>query len=438
MPALDGGDIDAAAAAARANVETFLPYVERGVPIVALGPTCGYTIKQEWPALVGTDAAARVAAATLDAGEFLAKERAAGRLRRDFTRPQGKLGYHVPCHLRAQNVGAPFTAILQMIPETTVEPIERCSAFDGTWGMKREYYELSRKYGKKLSRALEDAEAARLVSDCPLAGLNVTEDLGITPAHPMEVLRDAYGLAPALPAAENVWPAVRKPLAGGVRRRVVQRLRLRTGGGFPRLPPFASLRRRAGGHLDGDLARDRLRQRHRDLEHAVRVLRRDLLGVGTVRHPDAALEASIAHFAVVGVLVLRLPLAADGQNVAFERDVDFLGIDAGQVGAQDEIVVLRERFHTWRPLRGRGRLLVSEGPVEERIDLSMEALEASEHRRREAPASDESVHVRFLLQSFSGSFRRAELEVSTLSSLARLRAARTPRQVLDSHGRCAP
>src|SRR6185436_12683727 len=134
MPALDGGDLDAAAAAARENVETFRPFVERGVPIVALGPTCGYTIKQEWPALVGTDAAARVAAATLDAGEFLAKERAAGRLRRDFTRPQGKLGYHVPCHLRAQNVGEPFTALLQMIPETTVEAIERCSAFDGTWG----------------------------------------------------------------------------------------------------------------------------------------------------------------------------------------------------------------------------------------------------------------------------------------------------------------
>jgi len=206
MPALDGGDLDGAAATARANVETLAPFVERGIPIVALGPTCGYTIKQEWPALVGTDMAKRVAAATLDAGEFLAKEHAAGRLRTDFVRPQGKLGYHVPCHLRAQNIGAPFTALMTLVPQTKVEPIERCSAFDGTWGMKREYYALSRKYGKKLSRALEDAEATRLVSDCPLAGLNVTEDLGITPAHPLEVLRDAYGLEPALPPAENVWP----------------------------------------------------------------------------------------------------------------------------------------------------------------------------------------------------------------------------------------
>jgi Fe-S oxidoreductase len=206
MPALDGGDVDAAVASARANVETLLPFVERGVPIVVLGPTCGTTIKQEWPVLLDDAAARRIAGATLDVGEFLAREHGAGRLRRDFVRAQGKLGYHVPCHLRAQNIGAPFTALLGLIPNTQVEPVERCSAFDGTWGMKREYYELSRKYAKKLTRALEDAAPARLVSDCPLAGLNVTEELGITPAHPVEVLRDAYGLDPLMHAAENVWP----------------------------------------------------------------------------------------------------------------------------------------------------------------------------------------------------------------------------------------
>jgi Fe-S oxidoreductase len=206
MPALDGGDVDTAMASARANVETLAPLVERGVPIVVLGPTCSYTIKQEWPSLLGTDVAKRVAAGVLDAGEFIGRELAVGRLDTRFTVAQGKLGYHVPCHLRAQNIGAPFTAVLSAIPGTTVEPIERCSAFDGTWGMKREYYAMSRQYARKLSRALEDAEAARLVSDCPLAGLNVTEDLGVTPVHPLEVLRDAYGLPPALPPAENVWP----------------------------------------------------------------------------------------------------------------------------------------------------------------------------------------------------------------------------------------
>jgi glycerol-3-phosphate dehydrogenase subunit C len=109
MPALDGGDIESAVETASANVATLLPYVERGVPIVVLQPTCAYTMKQEWPMLLGTEDAKRVAAATLDVGEFLAREHAAGRLKREFAKPQGKLGYHIPCHLRAQNIGAPFT-----------------------------------------------------------------------------------------------------------------------------------------------------------------------------------------------------------------------------------------------------------------------------------------------------------------------------------------
>jgi glycerol-3-phosphate dehydrogenase subunit C len=199
MPALDGGDVDAAATGARANVESLGPLVKAGVPIVALGPTCGYTIKQEWPGLCGTDEARAVAAHVQDIGEFLAKERAAGRLAQPLHVPQGKVAYHVPCHLRAQNIGTPFRALLEAIPGTTVETVERCSAFDGTWGMKKEYYALSRQYAEKLVDALDEANADRLVSDCPLAGLNVTEALSRVPLHPVEVLRDAYGLPPALP-----------------------------------------------------------------------------------------------------------------------------------------------------------------------------------------------------------------------------------------------
>jgi len=199
MPALDGGDVDGAAGMARANVESLMPLVREGVPIIALGPTCGYTIKQEWPGLVGSEEARAVAAHVQDVGEFLSKEKAAGRISKSLTVPQGKLAYHVPCHLRAQNIGTPFQALLAAIPGTEVETIERCSAFDGTWGMKKEYYALSRQYAGKLVRALEDASADRLVSDCPLAGLNVTEATSRVPVHPIEVLRDAYGLPPALP-----------------------------------------------------------------------------------------------------------------------------------------------------------------------------------------------------------------------------------------------
>jgi Fe-S oxidoreductase len=87
-------------------------------------------------------------------GEFLGKQKAAGKLDTNFTVAQGKVAYHVPCHLRAQNVGQPFRALLDSVPGTKVEPIEQCSAFDGTWGMKTEYYETSRKCAGKLCSAM--------------------------------------------------------------------------------------------------------------------------------------------------------------------------------------------------------------------------------------------------------------------------------------------
>jgi glycerol-3-phosphate dehydrogenase subunit C len=194
MPALDGGDIDAAVAMAHANAQALAPLASAGVPIVVLGPTCGYTIKKEWPGLVGSKEAQLVAEKVMDVGEYLGREHAAGRVDVRFTKPQGKLAYHIPCHLRAQNVGVPVRQLLAAIPGTQVETVERCSAFDGTWGMKKEYYSLSREYAKKLCNDLSEVKADRLVSDCPLAGINVTEELRRTPAHPVEVLRDAYGL----------------------------------------------------------------------------------------------------------------------------------------------------------------------------------------------------------------------------------------------------
>ena len=193
LPALDGGDLEAAIRKIEHNVKALLPLVRQRMPVVVLAPSCGLMMKSEWPQLVQTEECREVAAATMDIGEFLAKEKAAGRLDTQFTVPQGTVAYHVPCHLRAQNVGQPFRALLESVPGTTVEPIEQCSAFDGTWGMKTEYYETSRKCAGKLCGAIKRTSHDRLVSDCMLAGLNIVEEIGVAPSHPIEALRDAYG-----------------------------------------------------------------------------------------------------------------------------------------------------------------------------------------------------------------------------------------------------
>ena len=91
---------------------------------------------------------AKVKRHMFDPFEYLALRHKAGLMRTDFKRPLGKIAYHVACHLRVQNIGLKTRDVLQLVPETTVEPIERCSGHDGTYGVKREFRDTSMKIGK--------------------------------------------------------------------------------------------------------------------------------------------------------------------------------------------------------------------------------------------------------------------------------------------------
>ncbi|HEY8079419.1 MAG TPA: heterodisulfide reductase-related iron-sulfur binding cluster [Labilithrix sp.] len=199
MPNLDGGDIDAARAKARFNVEQLMPYVEKGRAIVACGPTCSYTMKKEWPELLGTDAARRVAASTFEIMELLEKLRREKTLVRDFKKGFGKVAYHAACHLRAQKIGTPGARILGLLPDTEVDVIAKCSAVDGTWGMKAQYYEMGRKYAQKLVRGIDDADAQLVVTDCPLSALRIQKENDVRPLHPVEAIAEAYGIEEGLP-----------------------------------------------------------------------------------------------------------------------------------------------------------------------------------------------------------------------------------------------
>ena len=193
MPHLDGGAVDEAKALIRDNVRSLAAAVREGREIVVPGPTCSYMLKREYPWLDGSDDAKLVAANTRDLFEYLAKLQAAGELDTNFARPVGAVTYHVPCHLRAQNIGHKSADVLRAIPGASVDVVEKCSAVDGTWGFKTEYYELSLKLAKPLFDAINTG-APTAATDCPLAALQIEHGTGRKPKHPIEVLAAAYGL----------------------------------------------------------------------------------------------------------------------------------------------------------------------------------------------------------------------------------------------------
>lgn len=195
MPFLDGGDIESALANARENVRTLIELVRNGYDVVIPGPTCSYMLKHEYPVLLKGEDVRRVAERSFDLCEYLMKLHSEGRLDTRFDRaaPQ-RIAYHLPCHLRAQNIGYKSRDLMHLIPGTRVQVIERCAGIDGTWGLKREYYPLSLKVADKLFRELEGEPFDLVVSDCPLAGLQIAQGTRRRPLHPIQVLARAYGL----------------------------------------------------------------------------------------------------------------------------------------------------------------------------------------------------------------------------------------------------
>jgi glycerol-3-phosphate dehydrogenase subunit C len=197
MPRLELGDLEGVARLKEYNIPELARAVAAGYDLVAPIPSCVLMFKQELPLMFPDDAEVRrVAARMYDPFEYLMLRHAAGLLRTDFKARLGKVSYHVPCHLRVQNLGLKTRDALQLVPGTTVEPIERCSGHDGTYGVKRRFRAASVRIGRPVMQRVQSAAADHYASDCPMAGHQIESGLagGRAPEHPLRLLRLAYGL----------------------------------------------------------------------------------------------------------------------------------------------------------------------------------------------------------------------------------------------------
>ena len=116
---------------------------------------------------------AKVKAAMFDPFEYLMLRHKANSLHTEFINSLGKVLHHAACHQRVQNIGPKTKEFFQLIPGTTVQSIERCSGHDGTYAVKVECHDISRKICRPIIRKLEDSGPDHYMSDCPLAGEHI-------------------------------------------------------------------------------------------------------------------------------------------------------------------------------------------------------------------------------------------------------------------------
>jgi Fe-S oxidoreductase len=192
MPAIEAGDFELAKKMAQANVESLAPHAAAGKKILAINPTCSYMLRKEYAELVPGEQSKMVAGATMDLCEYLWTLKQEGTFHRDFQSTPGSIAYHLPCHLKAQNIGYRSRDMMRLIPGASVKLVDHCSGHDGTWAMKKEFFPLSMLTGQKAFDGMKEARAETMASDCPLAAIQIDQGTGTRPLHPIQVLARAY------------------------------------------------------------------------------------------------------------------------------------------------------------------------------------------------------------------------------------------------------
>jgi Fe-S oxidoreductase len=139
------GMVEAARAEAQRVVDALAPFVERGVAVVGLEPSCILGLRDELKLLLPGAASSALARAALTFEEFLVREVEAKRWTPRFRRlPYARALVHGHCHQKAFGAMPAVVAALKLVPELTVEVVpSSCCGMAGSFGYRPEHFDVS-------------------------------------------------------------------------------------------------------------------------------------------------------------------------------------------------------------------------------------------------------------------------------------------------------
>jgi Fe-S oxidoreductase len=193
------GDVERARTLAERNTRLLADAVRQGYEIVTAEPTAALCLTREYPNLLDDEDSRLVAAHTHDACAYLWRLHEAGKLELNFRPLNLTLGYHLPCHLRALEVGSPGESLLRLIKGVNVRRIERgCSGMAQTFGLKRENYRASLRAGWGLISAMRDPVVQLGTTECSACKMQMEQGTTKPTIHPLKILALAYGVMPEI------------------------------------------------------------------------------------------------------------------------------------------------------------------------------------------------------------------------------------------------
>ena len=190
---LSAGLVDQARMEMARTLSALQPFVERGVPVVGLEPSCLLTLRDEFLSVLHNDAAQALAKRAMLFEEYLAREHEAGRLDLDL-KPIGKILVHGHCHQKAHQTMPSLDVVLGLFPGVEVDTVtSSCCGMAGAFGYGVETYEVSQAMAEAaLLPAIRDAsEETILVANGTSCRQQIKHGSSRVAIHIAQLLRNA-------------------------------------------------------------------------------------------------------------------------------------------------------------------------------------------------------------------------------------------------------
>jgi glycerol-3-phosphate dehydrogenase subunit C len=199
LPLQSNGLFDDARAYVRRLAHALAPHARAGRDIVGTATSCTLMLKREAREILGLedDEEVRlVSERTFDICEFLLRLHERGELLTDFGPVPITVAYHAPCQQQGHNIGKPALDLLALVPELRVVEMDAgCCGIAGTYGLKREKYDIAMDVGRQLFEQIDAAGPDLVACDSETCCWQIQHASGLDAVHPVELLHRAYGLA---------------------------------------------------------------------------------------------------------------------------------------------------------------------------------------------------------------------------------------------------
>lgn len=196
VPLIANGYIEKAKKNGIFNIESLSRiHGANGGKIVSTSSSCSYALKHEYSHFLKLDNSA-IYNDVEYITKFLFDQFEAGNVPAMNPVPL-RVAYHSPCHLERLG-GVIYTIdILKRIPGLDLVILHsECCGIAGTYGFKKEYYDISKKIGSQLFQLIERVNPEFVVTDCETCSLQIESNTEYKVLHPINLLAMALENTP--------------------------------------------------------------------------------------------------------------------------------------------------------------------------------------------------------------------------------------------------